>query len=325
MNKQIHGKTMVSTSTRRLDAEARRLASRLGATTLEPIASGTEAHVYGLDASRVLKLYPSEDPLARIALLHDFYERASTANVGFTIPRIREYGESNALAYSIEDRLDGTPMADLPGFIQKPQMAEIYIRTVLEVRRVIVSPPYGRCKLFDDDGSSDSWSEYIHGELDRKRRRLQVSLPTNVVSRLGPIDALAEYFRQGAYQGRDLLIHGDFHPGNVLVVEGSRVGAVVDFGTFTMFGDPLYDVAMACGFFSMYEPDQVTTRERILTRLFEIDRDLDQARARAYLLAAAVLTCDLYPDDDRPVHETGHFQWALSVLDDAGMWEGVAG
>lgn len=270
----------------------------------------------------MLKIYPSPDALPGIEALCEFYERASTAEVNYAIPRIREHGQTESVVYAVEDRLVGIPMADIAGFIDQPHMANLYIEAVLGIRRISVSPPYLRRKLLGVDDPSGDWNEYIRREIARKSSALRATLPGEVFAKLGPVDDLAEYFAV-PYSGADLLIHGDFHPGNVLMAGGNRVSAVVDFGTFTIFGDPLYDIATACGFFSMYEPDQLATRKLILGRLFQKDETLDRARVHAYLLAAALLTCDLYPDEGTPVYKTGHFDWALSVLGDTEMWEGI--
>ena len=313
----------MTSSGQSFDSHAHALALRLGADEPELIAKGTEAHVYALDSDRVLKIYPSADALPGIRALQEFYERASTAKIGYAIPHIRDHGQAGSVVYSVEDRLAGTPMADVDGFTGQPNMADLYIDAVLGIRHISVSPPYLRRKLFGTDSSTGDWNEYIRRQLTEKSQALQGALPAEAFAKLGPVEALAEYFAV-PYTGEDRLIHGDFHPGNVLLAGTDRVSAVVDFGTFTMFGDPLYDIATACGFFSMYEADQLAARKRILGRLFEKDHSLDRVRIHAYLLAAALLTCDLYPNEGTPIFETGHFQWALSVLGDSDTWTGIA-
>lgn len=313
---------MTSTNKKSFDTEVHALATRFGAEHPELIAKGTEAHVYALDSDRVLKIYSSPDALPGIEALHEFYERASTEHVNYAIPRIREHGQTESVVYSVEDRLAGIPMADIAGFIEQPHMADLYIEAVLDIQRISVSPPYLRRKLLGADEPSGDWNEYIRGKITRKSDALRATLPAEIFAKFRPVSDLSRYFA-APYSGTDLLIHGDFHPGNVLVTGGNRVGAVVDFGSFTMFGDPLYDIASACGFFSMYEPDQLATRKRILGRLFQKDETLDCIRVHAYLLASALLTCDLYPDAGIPVYKTGHFDWALSVLDDTTMWDGI--
>lgn len=306
-----------------LKTEAHVLAVRLGFQRPVLIAKGTEAYVYALDNKRVLKLYPSPESLSKIRRLQEFYQRVAAADVCFAIPRILQYGETESVVFSIEDRLLGVRMADIADFTHNTRMIEMYIDAFLSIRNISVSPPFLRRKLFDADGDSLSWSDYLREGLLRKYSALRENLTDELFAQLGSGDALADYL-VSAYSGPDLLIHGDYHPGNVLVVNESQVSAVVDFGTFTMFGDPLFDVGTACGFFSMYEPDQIATRKRVLARVLQKDSTLDPVRVHAYLLAAAIMTCDMYPEEGVPVYKTGHFDWALTVLQDPEMWIGIS-
>jgi aminoglycoside phosphotransferase (APT) family kinase protein len=41
------------------------------------------------------------------------------------------------------------------------------------------------------------------------------------------------------------LVHGDYFPGNVLVGPDLKVTAVLDFGLYTVVGDPVLDLAVA--------------------------------------------------------------------------------
>jgi aminoglycoside phosphotransferase (APT) family kinase protein len=87
-------------------------------------------------------------------------------------------------------------------------------------------------------------------------------------------------------------IHGDLHPGNLLVSEG-RLSAVIDFGDLTS-GDPATDFAIGW----MLPPAfRQALREAIRARPIPID-DATWARARGWALALGVAYMAASPDGD---------------------------
>jgi len=90
------------------------------------------------------------------------------------------------------------------------------------------------------------------------------------------------------YAGPAVWIHGDLHPGN-LVVSGSRLAAIVDFGDVAG-GDPAYDLAAAWLLFDA--PGRRIFRDRLAVR-----DDGVWVRARGW--AAAVGAILLAQSDDR--------------------------
>ncbi|WP_433674472.1 aminoglycoside phosphotransferase family protein [Microbacterium gorillae] len=92
-----------------------------------------------------------------------------------------------------------------------------------------------------------------------------------------------------AHAGPPVWIHGDLHPGN-LVVDGSRLAAIVDFGDVAG-GDPAYDLAAA---WLLFDADG---RQRFIERTAVAD-DALWIRARGW--AAAVGAILLSQSDDRP-------------------------
>ncbi|WP_311243420.1 aminoglycoside phosphotransferase family protein [Microbacterium sp. WCS2018Hpa-23] len=87
-------------------------------------------------------------------------------------------------------------------------------------------------------------------------------------------------------------IHGDLHPGNILVREGS-LEALIDFGDVSV-GDPAYDLASAWMLFDApgREAFRAATRSRY--------DDATWVRARAW--AAYIALVLLTQSDDRPDH-----------------------
>jgi aminoglycoside phosphotransferase (APT) family kinase protein len=64
-----------------------------------------------------------------------------------------------------------------------------------------------------------------------------------LVNRVAVLDVWDEVVRTPTWSGSPLWIHGDLHPGNVLVDRG-RISAVIDFGDLTA-GDPATDLSIA--------------------------------------------------------------------------------
>lgn len=90
--------------------------------------------------------------------------------------------------------------------------------------------------------------------------------------------------------GERVWIHGDLHPGNIIVRDGALC-ALIDFGDVTA-GDPAYDLAAAWLLFD--EPGHMTFRRA--TRARYDDATWIRARACAAYLATVFLT----QMDDRP-------------------------
>lgn len=87
-------------------------------------------------------------------------------------------------------------------------------------------------------------------------------------------------------------IHGDLHPGNILVREGSLT-ALIDFGDVTV-GDPAYDLASAWMLFD------ASGREAFRAATGSRYDDATWVRARAW--AAYIALVLLTQSDDRPDH-----------------------
>jgi aminoglycoside phosphotransferase (APT) family kinase protein len=82
-----------------------------------------------------------------------------------------------------------------------------------------------------------------------------------------------------AWDGPPLWLHGDLHPGNVLVHDG-RISAVLDFGDLTA-GDPATDLAVA---WMLFPPAQ---RAEFRVRYGAADEDV-WARAQGWALALSL-------------------------------------
>lgn len=87
------------------------------------------------------------------------------------------------------------------------------------------------------------------------------------------------------WTGEPVWFHGDFAPGNLLVDDGGRLSAVIDFGTCGV-GDPACDLVVAWTFLDG------AAREAFRAAMSPVADDTMWARARGWALWKALITFD---------------------------------
>ncbi|MFB8085925.1 phosphotransferase family protein [Streptomyces sp. NPDC055992] len=293
-------------------------AHHIGPTDL--IATGTEAKVYRLDTEQVLKVYADPDgtQAARLQTLRTFYDRLDRDQVPYTLPEIHSVEQHGPLLATREALLPGRPMGEVCD-LTTPQAETLYLNAVTALAALAPTGDAGHRMLLADPGTPGAepglgWYAFLRRLLDTRLDAVHDPLSTDV-PRLDTIVKDLHTLLDGQYTGLETVIHGDLYPDNLLYADG-RIQAVIDFGTLTMTGDPLYDLAGACIYYRQYDTNRLTTWQRLL----------DQATARtpadrlhllrAYAEIIAILTCDLYPEAGKPIQATGHYQWAVTVLRD---------
>ncbi|WP_223625183.1 aminoglycoside phosphotransferase family protein [Microbacterium sp. EST19A] len=137
---------------------------------------------------------------------------------------------------------------------------------------------------------------------DSVRARL-ADLPPSIA------DPLERIWRSGlaaAPATESVWIHGDLHPGNILV-DGGRLSALIDFGDVTA-GDPAYDLAAGWLAFDAEGRQQF--------RRAAGDRYDEQSWVRARAWAAAIAAILAHASDDRDDLRTLGFETAEELLKD---------
>jgi len=156
--------------------------------------------------------------------------------------------------------------------------------------------------------------------LEQKLERVSAYFQSSIDAFEARARELVTAIRQGQ-TAKLSIVHGDFFPGNVLVDDDlTQVSGVIDFGSFTLFGDYLLDVAGAFGFYQMYDPERFAIRRRMLPKILERLTDHEQPVFFRYLLANAILTSDLYAPTPDP-RDDGHFQWAAEIVANEEYWQ----
>ena len=181
---------------------------------LELLGSGREAEVFAWDEGRVLRL--ARDPSATGMIEREVIALVAAQGAGANVPGVYERVSVDGRPGVVLERVDGI---DLLGWIAaRPWAVRSAGRTLGAEHAALhrVEAPAGLPRLHDD-----------------LRHRLGSQLvPNDVRARaLERLDALPD---------GDRLLHGDFHPANLLRTEDGYV--VIDWTNGTS-GDPAADVA----------------------------------------------------------------------------------
>ncbi|MEW2131953.1 aminoglycoside phosphotransferase family protein [Streptomyces sp. NPDC005435] len=282
------------------------------------IATGTEAKVYGLGPRRVLKVYADPDGTqrARLETLRGFYDRLDRGAVPYALPRIHAVEPHGPLLAALETRLPGRPMGEACD-LTASRSKDVYLDAVHALGALSAPAGSGHRMLLTAPGepSAPDWHRFLDRLLTDKLPSVADTLAEDIPNFPTLVDDLRAALAN-PYAGPEAVIHGDLYPDNILMLDGTTVGAVIDFGTFTMTGDPLYDMAGACVSYRQYDPDRLTVWRELLDRAAERTSRPRAQLLRAYAEIIAILTCDLYAREGEPIRANGHYQWAVAVLRD---------
>ena len=290
------------------------------------MATGTEAEVYRLPNDRVLKLYADPARLAKLETLQRFYASLDRSGVTFALPQILEIRVVRGLLAVCERRIDGRPLSEVLTSLTPEATLRARERSIvaaIELGALEVARSAPGYLLFEEAGQSAQsrdWYAFVLAMAELKIGRQRAALDADVTDFPGKCARLREAFLRDTYAGPLRPVHGDFFPGNVLVDPGGVVTGVIDFGSFTMFGDPLYDVSLACAFFDMYGPTAAQVRDELYAlALSRVGRDVEGKLYR-YAMAYALMSCDLYGGPEG-LRADGHYQWAVSLLNTDTYWQ----
>ena len=179
-------------------------------------------------------LSPAHDP-ARA--LRERATQNALAGLGYPVPRVLAACVDRAplgAGFLVMERAAGRPLLDA----RRPGVAWTLAETHARLHALNPEPVL---RALDDEGRAAGWgfdrdTVSFEGHLAALDRRIQA----------GGLDGLADGMgwllgRAPGASGRRVICHGDFHPQNVLAVDG-RVTAVLDWPNMVV-AEPEYDVA----------------------------------------------------------------------------------
>lgn len=300
------------------------LANWIGDTEPDLIGEGMEGAVYDIADGRVAKVWFSQSPAA-LTRIKRFYDGLATKPLSFAVPRIHQVGEADGHAVTIEQRLHGTSLSDA---VQAGEVDQVSARTTFldVIAELAGSGPLVEARelsVLDEEAPLYEAATDFPGALaDLAARRYQ---------RFGPVlrAAVGDLDRKFAALGGRLaeidsgsrsVIHGDMILANILIDDGGRPRAVLDWGFLTTEGDPVFDAAVAASIFNMYGGDALET-ELHLYELIEDRLGYDRTALLVYRAAYSLITANAYD----PQGNDGHFAWCARALDRPDVVEALLG
>jgi len=283
-----------------------------GLSATDRIGEGGESFVYALGTDAVLRLPKAGhfDAHSR-ERLQIFLDHVAT-RLPFATPTIEEIAPDET--WTIERRLPGRSMAELLRTLdddRRDQAFRSYVAAVDAIRTISLTDfPYGHVLASAPVTASD-WRTFAWESLIRFRGRNRVTIAREAGDPYKLFDRTVEMIAALPLSPPKALVHGDFFPGNVLLADDLSVSAVLDFGAYTVCGDPVLDLAVS--YLTLELIDQCTADDARFVRDLIVERHGPEIAPamqfyRAYLafsMADPVNTAPPYPK---------LYGWAIAML-----------
>ncbi len=213
----------------------------------ELLGAGGESRVYTLGDDLVLRVYHGSAGgtiKERKALLTALPRDA----VPFALPEIVDHGTAGGVSYTVERRLGGRPLGAVLANLHGDARANAW-RNYLDAAAAVAHLTIDGNEFGETVGWGDtplrkrSWTAFLLACMDRGLRR--DALTRDVPGFEVALDRIRRRIVALGEPAERVLVHGDFHPHNVMVDEDGRVTGVIDFGGNTLLGDHRMDLASA--------------------------------------------------------------------------------
>lgn len=221
------------------------------------LGAGAESRVYALSNDLVLRVYrgaAGRTIRERKALLTALPRDA----VSFALPEIVGEGSAGGTAYTVERRLPGrsldAALADLRDDARANAWRNYLDAASAIARLTIEGDEFGETTGWGGTPLRErTWTGYLLASIDRSLRERGDILSRDVPGLETVLDRVRQRVVRLGEPAERKLVHGDFYPQNVMVDDGGRVTAVIDFGGNTLLGDQRMDLASAAIFAAIPE------------------------------------------------------------------------
>ncbi|PEJ53657.1 hypothetical protein CN692_20305 [Bacillus sp. AFS002410] len=282
------------------------------------LGKGQEAEVYAYDHERVLKIYKLA-AYPKLKILKQFYESLNFSDVHFKLPKIHEIIKEEHAILTIEKRIEGKNIQkDLSKYNEQEldSFFENYLSTILSIQTIKLENRIKGIKLLSDyEISSKDWYDFLKQSLLKKNIEVEGYLKKDVMDYEVKLNRILEGFSV-KYEGVYSLVHGDYYPSNLLVNENGQINGVIDFGLMTLYGDPLFDVALSWILFDLYDELGEVKLEKYLNKIVNTLGEEVRSTIHLYVLFYSIYSANFFSENC----SDGHYQWSVRNLNNERFW-----
>jgi aminoglycoside phosphotransferase (APT) family kinase protein len=200
---------------------------------------------------QIVRVYREPAAVAAIERLSAFL---ASIDGKAAIPTPRILSIDPAGRFTIERRLPGISfLRRLPNLRGEPRRTAIsrFVSGAGALAKITYdSQPYGHV-LARDPVRAETWIGFLVASLDRMIARHGTTIAAEVGDPAA-LRAAAMALSAGIDERPPkTLVHGDYFAGNVLIDDALAVSGLVDFSSYTLVGDPAYDLLTAPIFLEM--------------------------------------------------------------------------
>lgn len=292
------------------------------------LAVGTEAYVYRTENTRLLKIYPDPTRLTDMLKLKCLLDSINRDAFSYALPEIHSVELYQSAVCVIEKYIPGVSMEQalvLQAEASPDKLYTLYLEAANSIKEIQIDIPANIFSIFDTTSipiKSSDWYSYFHTRITQSVSKHKNDFIKYVSQFDCKYKTLLTMFSDPEYSSPVSLIHGDIFPGNILLsTSGHDLIGIIDFGRYTLFGDPIYDLATACIFFAMYEPERALHRNRLLAKAQTLLPEHEHVWLYRYILGCAFISAPLYQQPNEDLASNGHFCWAMEILNDKVIWD----
>ncbi|MES9684477.1 aminoglycoside phosphotransferase family protein, partial [Gottfriedia acidiceleris] len=166
-----------------------------------------------------------------------------------------------------------------------------------------------------DEICSKDWNDFLKQSLLRKNTEVDRYLKRDVLDYDVKLKRLMDAISVG-YEGEYALVHGDYYPSNLLVNSDGQINGVIDFGLMTLYGDPLFDVALSWILFDLYDELGETKLEKYLNKVVNRLGEEVRSTIHLYILFYSIYSANFFSE----TCSDGHYQWSVRNLNNEKFW-----
>ena len=264
------------------------------------LGAGEDAWAFALSDTEAIRVFPQASK-GFVSELVQLYDRLQGHPFSFQCPRIHEVRVHEGIVYTIEARLPGRPMGEFcreaDGEARR-RVLRNYLKALLELGEVEIGDrDFGGLSVSAVWPTAGTWKEFLRRGLEASWRKVGSGLTEEFADLPRIVSRLEVLIEERMDWDRKSLVHGDAYPGNVLVDDDGEVATILDFGRYSLVGDPRLDVAIAIELTEMvgsFTPED-TEYLRGLTE--------EDPAAAAYRAWTAIVLASMYRGDSRIVRK----------------------